>query len=563
MKPATLERRISGSFLTTLKAAAATLALAVQASCLVGAREGGGSGEPVWLAPAPGSGALPQPAVLRWAPVPEADGYRLRIGSTQGADDLLNVKGIPATATSHRVPAELPALKPLYARISAHRDGVWRHAEARFSADRVAAEWLYPTPGSALVEPGHAFEWTAVRRAREYRVTIGTAPFLADVLDRTVSGRTQLEVGELPLGRRLIARVSTRVEGEWYTRDSDFALRLGYRAAPLVHPLPGNSADARRPFEWQPVPLASGYRLRIGPRRGSASLYDSGVVSTSRTFVPALPAGRTLFATLTTAYADRSIEHPFEFRTTAGTPDESRIVEAALATTVEVRAMAGFRGAWPRTLLDAVVKRQQVTGPGCVELAMALIEALQQQRNPLPARFLNTCLLGNRYDCHTLVELQLPRSDRWMLLDPTFAVTARRRSGEWATASDVSDAVRREDWAGIRFVPLAENSLSLLRAYYIDYPLLFVSPFGQEPPHPDGGPAILRYYEEVPLPVRQGGGYAIRCQGGSEATVVIDGRPTEFRCQGRDGLSEIRSAPSIAKLDSAIQVYRPRRFVFQ
>ncbi len=99
--------------------------------------------------------------------------------------------------------------------------------------------------------------------ASAYRVTIGTAPGLTDVLDRTLSGSTRLDVAGLPRGRRLLARVSTQIRGSWHSRDSDFAVRLGYGAAQPIHPRPGGTADARRPFAWQTVPLAVGYRLRI------------------------------------------------------------------------------------------------------------------------------------------------------------------------------------------------------------------------------------------------------------------------------------------------------------
>ena len=150
-----------------------------------------------------------------------------------------------------------------------------------------------------------------------------------------------------------------------------------------------------------------------------------------------------------------------------------------------------------------------------------------------------------------------------MLLDPTFAVTARRSDGGWATAADVSEAVRREDWTDISFVPLSDDSLACLRGYYIDYPLLFVSPFGQDRPHADDGPSILRYYEEVGLPVKEKGEYAIRCGRSSEAEVVIDGHSTTLRCQGIEGLSEIRAASSIEGPNRTVKAYRPRRFVFQ
>jgi hypothetical protein len=561
-KPAVPVRPPLGFLLTALSAAAATLAIAAQASCVASARQRAGSEEPAWLEPA-ASAVVAQPAVFRWAAVPGADRYRLRVGSAPGADDLLNVQGIPATSTSYRFPGELPALKPLYARVSALRDGTWRHAEVQFAADHVAAEWVYPLPGSAEVMPGRAFAWTPVAGSTGYRVEIGTAPGLSDVLDRTLQGPTSLAVADLPRGRRLVARLSTHVQDGWYARDNVFAVALGYRGAEPLHPRPGGMASPGRPFTWQPVPLATGYRLRIGATPGSSALFDSGVLGVSTTFVPELPTERTLFATLTTAFTDRTLERAFEFRAEPGTTDENGFVEAALAATVEVREMFGARGAWPNTLLDAVVKEQRVAGAGCVELARALLCALAQQRNGLQARLLNTCLLGNYYDCHTLVELHLPRSDRWMLLDPTFAVTARRDDGGWATAADISQAVRQEHWTGISFVPLSAESLGWLHGYYIDYPLLFVSPFGEDRPHADGGPPILRYYERVPLPLHKPGAYAVRCSSTTTETEVrLDGHAAVLTCQGRDALSEIRSASSIEAPDNTVEVYRPRRFLF-
>jgi len=527
----------------------------------VGAPRERASDELAWVEPSGSPGLVQQPVLFRWTGVPGADAYRLRVGTSPGSDDLLNVQGIPGDATRYRV-VELPSLVPLYARVSVHRNGEWQQANARFTAARVAAEWLYPRPGSPDVALGRAFEWTWVPGATAFRVVIGTAPDLTDVLDQTVTG-TQLLVGRLPTGRRLMARLSTQVRGHWYTRDSDFAVELGHRAPEPVHPLPGATTDPQRPFEWAPVPLASGYRLRIESRDGGAPLYDTGLVRVARTFVPELPAGRMLLATLTTVYADRSVERSYNFQASRGEPDERGYVAAALTSTARLRALGAPAGAWPRTLLAEVTREHHMRGPGCVEFAVALLRVLEQQHNALHARLLNTCLLGNYYDCHTLVELQLPGSGRWMLLDPTFAVTARLPDGRWASAADVSDAVRHQDWTRIRFVPLARDSMDWLRDYYIDYPLLFVSPFGEKRPRADRGPSILRYYERVALPVSEPGAYAVRCGPSNRAELVIDGRPTTVDCSGPDRLSAIRLASSIDGSSRArLEVYRPRRYVF-
>lgn len=551
-------------FRTALAALAVTVAATaslVNKGCGNTSNESQPSLDPVWLEPAPAPTHTSQPVLFRWTAVPGADRYRLRVGTAPGEHDVLHILGI--SATTHRAEGELPAGRPLYARVSAHRDGQWRHANLRFTVERAAAEWIHPAPGSPVAELGRAFEWTPVPGAKEYRLVVGTGPGLADILDRQVGRATRVDVTNVPVGRRLIARVHTRVRDTWYWRDSDFAFRVGYRGAHLVYPRPGETADLRRPFRWQPAPLATSYRLRMGSRPGGSDLHDSGVLHVTHRFVEMLPAERELFATLTTVYSDRSSDRHFELRAQPGAPTEGDLVEAALAATAEVRAMAGLSGAWPRTMLDDVVRQAGARGPGCVEFALTLLGALAEQGNRLPSRVLNTCLLGNLYDCHTLVELYRPSSRAWMVLDPTFAVAARRGDGEWATATDISDAARREHWTGITFVPLDEAGISRLRSYYIDYPLLFVSPFGQAAPRADDGPAILRYYEEVALPVRARGFYAVRCLDGSTADTLIDGRPTLLTCQGRDALSEIRQASSIEeRREHTIRAYRPRRFLF-
>lgn len=515
---------------------------------------------PAWISPEPAPGNTSLPVRFRWTAVPGAGNYRLQVGTAPGKHDLLDIRGIRGTAY---VAGDLPAARPLYARISSRPDGVWRYADLRLIVERQAAEWVYPVPGSPEVEPSRAFEWTPVPEATEYRLVIGSSRGQADVLDRLVGRQTRVDVGSLPLGRRLAARVLTRIGETWYWRDCDFAVGLGYGTANPIHPRAGGTVDLGRAFFWQPMPLATGYRLRIGSRRGGSDLYDTGLLGVTRRFVEHLPTGRTLFATLTTVYADRSLDYRFEFRAQPGAPTEEVFVDAALAATVAVREMAGVGDAWPRTLLDQEVRRRGVSGPGCVELAATLLRTLAQEGNGLPSRYLNTCLLGNLYDCHTLVEIYRPSSGAWMLLDPTFAVTARRADGDWATAADLTVAARRLSWKGISFVPLDSDSVSRLRSYYIDYPLLFVSVFGEGRPEVKDGPSILRYYEEVPLPRHERGSYAIRCLEGSTAEALIDGHRETLTCQGRDRLSWIRLASSIEALRGhPIGVYRSRRFLF-
>ena len=372
-----------------------------------------------WLAPALQHGVASQPVAFAWTPVVGADVYRLRVGSEPGAHDLVRSGWLRET---HYTVDGLPGGRPLYARVLARRPGAWAHADLVFVASRQVAEWVHPKPGSADADPGRAIEWTPIPEADEYSIAIGTMPGLFDLVSRSTGRQTSWLPGQLPVGRRLVGRLGTRIGTTWRFSDADFAIGLGYRQALPIFPVPSQYTDPRRPFVWSADPMASGYRLRIGSAEGRSDLYDSGPIGVTGRFVEGLPPGRRLFATLTTLYADRALDAHFAFQAGTGSPGEREAIQAALDVTVTVRGMAGYDAAWPRTILERVVRGLKADGPGCVEFAHALLQALADQRNPLPARSLATCLLGNSSDCHTLVELYLPSRGRgcsWIPRSPS------------------------------------------------------------------------------------------------------------------------------------------------
>jgi hypothetical protein len=506
----------------------------------------------------------PQPVVFEWTRVSGADAYLLKVGTEPGRGNLVRSGKIHDT---RYVVDELPGGRSLHARVSARRGSGWKHADLAFVASPLAAEWVHPRPGSADASLRLGIEWTPVPGAEEYTIGIGREPRRFDLVNVSVGKRTMWRASGVPVGRRLFGSIGTRIGGTWRYRDADFAFELGYQPAAPIHPAPNGTADGSRPFVWSAHPLASGYRLRIGSAEGRFDLYDSGPIGVPERFVAGLPPGRSLFATLTTLFADRAVDTRFAFRSGVGSPAERDAVRAALALTGAIRQMAGYDAAWPRTILDQAVRDAGAAGPGCSDYAVALVRSLKDQNNPLPARATHSCLLANSFDCHSLVELLLPSRGTWMILDPTFGIAVRRRSdGGWASASDLSKAARDGDWKAVSYVALANGSLALLRSYYIDYPLLFVSPLRSEHPTEGPGPSILRYYSEVPLPVREDhGSYAVRCPDGEPAHLLVDGRLVTFECSGRDRLSPVREASSVESpggLPTRARLYRLRRFVF-
>ena len=97
------------------------------------------------------------------------------------------------------------ALKSLFARVSAHVAGKWRHAEVRFMADRIAAEWVYPAAGSPAVEPDRTSNGLRCPTRAPIRSRSGRPPASRTSRPDSV-GQHSARRRRAPPGRRPLAR---------------------------------------------------------------------------------------------------------------------------------------------------------------------------------------------------------------------------------------------------------------------------------------------------------------------------------------------------------------------
>jgi hypothetical protein len=204
----------------------------------------------------------------------------------------------------------------------------------------------------------------------------------------------------------------------------------------------------------------------------------------------------------------------------------------------------------------------------CSDYAEALLQVLSEMNLQMPSRRLDVALNPNTYDAHTLVELFDTSTSAWMLLDPTFDLSVTRTSdGGWATAEDVQAATLSKRWNDVSYTFLGSAGDAYARAYYLDYPLLFVNVYHGDDVAVNGqGGAVLPYMEALALPIsgphRM---FAIGCGTDGTATVRIDGVDQVVDCSGVDGLSHVFDANVIqatSQTSSSVTVYRPRRYVF-
>src|SRR5205085_2602901 len=76
-------------------------------------------------------------------------------------------------------------------------------------------------------------------------------------------------------------------------------------SAVFVYPTAGaQSVDTTKPFSWTAVSGALAYYLKVGTTRGGSDLVNSGETQATSWSVPALPAGQTLWARISTKRPD-------------------------------------------------------------------------------------------------------------------------------------------------------------------------------------------------------------------------------------------------------------------
>ncbi len=139
----------------------------------------------------------------------------------------------------------------------------------------------HPVAGRSVAADAPTFDWTPVPDADAYRLQLaGSDDFETIYHDESVEGPTSLLLADvLPDEATTVAwrvRAETGAQAPW-SEPARFDVsapdeeeeegQFLVNAPPVpIHPIEGDAVDARRAgFTWEPVPEASGYRLRVGP----------------------------------------------------------------------------------------------------------------------------------------------------------------------------------------------------------------------------------------------------------------------------------------------------------
>src|SRR5262249_29436610 len=138
---------------------------------------------------------------FQWTSVPNAQSYVLYIGTSIGANDLLN-SGALSQPSYHVDITTLPNNRTLYARVWTKVGGVWRAqdgggrwVDVSFTREpRNTPTWVYPTNGLTTLDLSRQFEWTTVENSQGYVLYIGTAIGANDIYNSGLTLQTKVTV---------------------------------------------------------------------------------------------------------------------------------------------------------------------------------------------------------------------------------------------------------------------------------------------------------------------------------------------------------------------------------
>lgn len=254
-----------------------------------------------FIYPQNGSHYVDQRTPFSWTAIAGAQAYYLKIGTAQGAEDVLNTGSLASTRTSFALTAPLPVGQTLYARISTKLSDRWWETDISFVALPRPARFTYPT-GNAPVNSRRYFSWTTVAQAQGYYLSIGTTQGGRDIMDTggLPTNILSITTPALPSGQTLYARLWTKASDVWmlYT---DLAFTAQPTSLSFLAPVHGSTGVALRPtISWTAAAKINGksplYRLTIGSTPGGAETLNTGWITAS-TYTPAqnLPAGALLY----------------------------------------------------------------------------------------------------------------------------------------------------------------------------------------------------------------------------------------------------------------------------
>ncbi len=228
---------------------------------------------------------------LSWNAISNADGYRLTVGTSTGANDILNAEDV-GNVNTYDFTADLPEDSDIFVTIIPYNDegDATSCTEESFHTEIIpvpptCTNLTTPLNGATDVPIDTQLSWTAVSNATGYLVVVGTTSGGIEVVNNIDVGNftTYNIPGDLQEGRlHFVTIIPYNAEGD-ATGCIEETFTTGDSTSPpsctsLSAPLDGATAVAPNTnLTWSEISSATGYKLSVGTSSGSSDIYSGDV----------------------------------------------------------------------------------------------------------------------------------------------------------------------------------------------------------------------------------------------------------------------------------------------
>lgn len=264
---------------------------------------------PNLLNPLQGATNVPVDTSISWEEVIGVTGYIISVGTTPGGGEIVNEQTV-GNDTTFQPPLGLPESTQIFVRITLFffdQDNIVCNSQS-FTTQNVTqiptcTTLLNPEDGDTGVNIATNLSWAYASKAIGYRISIGTAPGVYDILDNFDVGNTLLynPTTNFPSDTMIYVLIIPYNEnGMAFPCEEEVFTTASLGDPPdctfLITPTNGSINVPLSPFlEWQAVPNATGYKVYIGRTPFINDVLDGGIFTTNSTFVLNFESNNTYF----------------------------------------------------------------------------------------------------------------------------------------------------------------------------------------------------------------------------------------------------------------------------
>lgn len=251
---------------------------------------------------------------LSWNPISNADGYKITVGTSTGANDILIVEDV-GNITTYDLTTDLPEDSDIFVTIIPYNDegDATSCTEESFHTEIIpvpptCTNLTSPLNGATDVAIDSHLSWTAISNATGYLVTVGTTSGGIEIVNNIDVGNvTTYDIpADLQEARlHFVTIIPYNDEGD-ATGCMEETFTTGDSTSPpscttLTAPINGASAvDPTTNLSWTELTSATGFKLSVGTSSGSSDIFTGDVGNvTTYDLTANLPESTTIYVTVT------------------------------------------------------------------------------------------------------------------------------------------------------------------------------------------------------------------------------------------------------------------------